>query len=378
MLSASSKRGQIGRVWDLPVRVTHWLLAACVLAAWLTRDARLIDLHAAAGYCALLLVAFRIAWGFAGTAHARFRDFAYSPRATLDYLRGALRGAPPHFTGHNPAGSWAVYALLAGTLFVCIIGVVAIGSMYSLGPAPVALPYPWSNAIREIHEWAAWILLVVIAVHVAGALWGSWLHRENLVKAMFSGRKIRHDAVSAEPPSRAAVAVGVVAGAGMLAAFYLHAAGWDQGYASLRGAVRIPDASSNAWRKECGGCHLAYSPSLLPQRSWERTLHEQGEHFGEDLSLNAARVRELLAIASRTEPESWGAWKLGGSVPAGEAPLRITASPYWRHAHRDLPASAYKAPVSAGRHDCEACHRDAGSGIFHPRMIQKPAHGFTL
>src|SRR6476620_6166297 len=75
MLSASGNHGQTkARVWDVPVRVSHWLLAACVLAAWLTRDPRAADLHSAAGYCALVLVAFRLAWGWIGTRHARFSD----------------------------------------------------------------------------------------------------------------------------------------------------------------------------------------------------------------------------------------------------------------------------------------------------------------
>jgi cytochrome b len=332
-----------------------------------------MDLHAAAGYGALFLIAFRIAWGFIGTQHARFAAFAYSRRAILDYLRGALRGAPPHFTGHNPAGSWAVYALLAGTLVVCITGVAAIGAMFSLGPAPLQLGYLWIDTVRESHEWAAWILLGVIGVHIAGALWGSWLHRENLVAAMFTGRKVRHDGETREAPARALVAIAVIAGVVLLAAVYLRTAGWDDDYASLRGATRGPILATDAWQKDCAGCHLPYSPALLPRRSWERVLGEQSRHFGEDLSLNGASMRELLAIATRTPPPSWGAWKLGASIPADDAPLRITASPFWRHAHRNVPAAEYKPPVSSGRHDCEACHHDAALGIFHPRMIQKAA-----
>lgn len=364
-----------GRVWDLPVRVTHWLLAACVLAAWLTRDARLIDLHAAAGYCALFLVAFRIAWGFLGPIHARFDDFAYSPRAVLDYLRGALRGTPPHFTSHNPAGSWAVYALLAGTLLAVVTGVLAIGAQFSMGPVPLALPYARIDVLRETHEWTAWILLAVIVLHVAGVFWGSWLHRENLVASMFSGRKRRHETIHSETPAHFGIGVAVAASAAVVTACYLGAAGWHEGYARLQAAAPAP--AVNAWRKECGDCHLAYEPSLLPRRSWERMLRGQARHFGEDLSLSAANVRELLAVESQMPPPSWSAWKLGASVAAGEAPLRVTASPFWRHAHRNIPGSAFKSPVSEGRHDCEACHRDAAAGTFHPRMIEKPANGFT-
>jgi hypothetical protein len=134
---------------------------------------------------------------------------------------------------------------------------------------------------------------------------------------------------------------------------------------------------ANLWQRECSGCHLAYAPALLPRRSWERMLAEQASHFGEDLALDSAALRDLLAIEARTRPPSWAAWKLGASVAPGDAPLRISASPFWRHAHRSLPRAAFAPPQAAGPHDCEACHRDAASGIFHPRMVYKPEYGFT-
>src|SRR5690606_23432126 len=92
------------RVWDVPVRVSHAAFIVGVAGAWLTRDARELDWHAAFGYMASLAVLFRVAWGIVGTAHARFRSFAYAPREAWTYLRSALAGHPRHYTGHNPAG----------------------------------------------------------------------------------------------------------------------------------------------------------------------------------------------------------------------------------------------------------------------------------
>ena len=89
--------------------------------------------------CALFLVVFRIGWGFAGTAHARFSDFGYSPREAIRYVKDSLSGSPPHYTGHNPAGSWSVYLLLAGVILTCVTGIVAIGAMFDIGPAPAVL-----------------------------------------------------------------------------------------------------------------------------------------------------------------------------------------------------------------------------------------------
>jgi cytochrome b len=365
-------------VWDVPVRVSHWLLVACIAAAWLTRDARLADLHAAAGYCALFLVAFRIAWGFAGTAHARFSDFRYGPRDALRYVADSLKGAPRHYTGHNPAGSWAVYLLLAGVLLTCLTGIVAIGAMFAIGPVALPLSPRVTEVLRESHEWLAWALLAVIGVHVAGAIASSVLHRENLVGAMLTGRKRVHAGESIDAPARRGVAISLAIAAAGVAGLYLVSSGWPSGYAQDRAQVRASKAEATPWTKECGGCHLAYAPSLLPQRSWERMMREQAEHFGEDLSLSPAAAQALLGEARAAHATSWAAWKLMASAAPGDSPQRITELRFWRHAHRDLPDTAFKAPVSSGRHDCESCHLDAASGIFQPRMIQRPARESIL
>lgn len=354
------------------MRVSHWLLVACVVAAWLTRDARLADLHAAAGWCALFLVAFRVVWGFAGTAHARFANFAYGPRAAMRYVGDSLKGSPRHYTGHNPAGSWSVYLLLAGIVVVCVTGAVAIGAMFGIGPVHLRLPPAAADALREAHEWLAWALLAVIAVHVAGAVGSSVLHRENLVGAMLTGRKRVHEGEPVDAPARRGVAVSLAIAAVGVAALYLMSSGWPSGYAEARARASAAKPSPTRWTKECGGCHLAYSPAFLPRRSWERMLREQDQHFGEDLSLSPAAAKALLDEANAPQSPSWAGWKLAASAQPADAPQRITELGFWRHAHRDLPAASFKSPVSSGRHDCESCHLDAASGIFQPRMIQKP------
>jgi cytochrome b len=366
-------------VWDLPVRISHWVVVACVAVAWLTRDSRLIDLHAAAGYCALLLLAFRVIWGFVGTRHARFSDFAYSAGSAIGYLRELVRGAPRHYTGHNPAGSWSVYGLLAGIGLVGLSGIVAIGAMFAMGPLPGMADAPTADNALEIHEWLAWALLWLIGAHVLGAIASSVVHRENLVGAMMTGRKAVHGAEEGVTPARAPLAIAILAAIGLFVSIYLHTTGWLDGYSELHARPKPAAAIPAAWQKECSGCHFAYPPALLPLRSWERMLAEQESHFGEDLSLNAASLRQLTADASVVPADPpWAAWKLSHSVPARESPQRITELGFWKRAHRDLPESSFKAPISNGRLDCEACHRDAASGIFHPRMIQKPARRSIL
>lgn len=164
-------------VWDLPTRVFHWLLALSFAGAFLTAESeRLRDVHVLLGYSMLGLVAFRIVWGFAGTRYARFSSFAFGAPSVLAYLKSLLTGRPQHHIGHNPAGSWAIYALLALTLMAGATGYAAYSDI-------------GGHWMEELHEAAANIMLAAVIVHVCGVLVSSLIHRENLVRAMLNGYK---------------------------------------------------------------------------------------------------------------------------------------------------------------------------------------------
>ena len=164
-------------VWDAPVRVFHWLMVLCFAGAWLTAESehwRL--LHVTLGYTMAGLVGFRLLWGLLGTRHARFASFVRGPKAAARYVGAALRGRPEHHAGHNPAGAIAIVALLALTVIVTASGWLTYAEL-------------GGDWLEELHEGAASFMLGVVGVHIAGVLIGSWLHRENLVGAMLSGRK---------------------------------------------------------------------------------------------------------------------------------------------------------------------------------------------
>lgn len=163
-------------VWDAPTRVFHWLLVVSFAGAFLTADSeRHRDLHVLFGATMLVLIAFRLLWGMAGTRYARFTSFVFGPRAVLHYLGSlaTLRGV--RYVGHTPAGSWAIWAMLGLGVLVGVTGYVA----YNDG----------ADAVAEAHEAVAWTLLAVVGVHVVGVLLSSVLHRENLTGAMITGRK---------------------------------------------------------------------------------------------------------------------------------------------------------------------------------------------
>lgn len=164
-------------VWDLPVRVFHWLMVLSFAGAWLTAESeRWRLLHVTLGYTLGGLVAFRLVWGLVGSRHARFSGFVRGPKAVLRDLGALLRGRPEHHVGHNPAGALAIVAMLGCSALI-------VGSGWAL------YNDIGGELFEELHEAAANIMLAVVAVHVAGVALASRLHHENLVGAMFSGRK---------------------------------------------------------------------------------------------------------------------------------------------------------------------------------------------
>lgn len=165
-------------VWDAPVRVFHWLMVFSFAGAYLTAESeRWRLLHVTLGYTMAGLVAFRIVWGLIGTRHARFSDFVRGPAAVASYVGGILRGEPKRHVGHNPLGALAIVALLGLTLAIAASGWAVFNDAGG----------EW---LEGVHEFAANAMLAVVGIHIAGVLLASKLGRENLIGAMFTGRKI--------------------------------------------------------------------------------------------------------------------------------------------------------------------------------------------
>lgn len=185
------------KVWDPLIRIFHWSLVGFFALAWLTAE-EVQSLHEWSGYAVAALVGFRLVWGVIGTRHARFTDFIYRPSTIEAYLKGLFTGRARHYVGHNPAGGLMVIALLIGLAMLTFTG-MALVAIDGEGP----LAATWiaglsEHLVEEVHEFFANLMLLMVGVHVAGVLVSSLLHRENLVRAMISGRKHVQDSNEAE------------------------------------------------------------------------------------------------------------------------------------------------------------------------------------
>ena len=168
-------------VWDAPTRVFHWVQALCFLGAYLTSDSeKTRDIHVALGYILFGLIVFRLLWGFMGTRYAKFSSFAYGPSKIISYLLSLFKGKADHFVGHNPVGSVAIWLLLSGGLTLGVTGVMLLQDDVA-------------DIVEDIHGYATNAMLIVIAIHLIGVFASSFLHKENLVRAMITGFKPGED-----------------------------------------------------------------------------------------------------------------------------------------------------------------------------------------
>jgi len=178
------------RVWDVATRIFHWSLVAMVAVCWITSEAEgtLFWTHLVSGYGVLLLVFFRLVWGFLGNRHARFVDFVRGWTAARDHVKGLMVLSPPRYIGHNPLGGWMILALL-GMLSLSVISGLFAADDGDTGPYAVLITPGMADALSEIHEALASFLLFLIGFHVLGVLADSLMGRENLARALWTGIK---------------------------------------------------------------------------------------------------------------------------------------------------------------------------------------------
>jgi len=194
------------KVWDPLLRLFHWGLVAAFAAAWFTAEESQ-GWHVWAGYIAAGLIAFRLFWGLAGPRYARFSQFLKGPGAFLKYLGDMLSGREKRYIGHNPAGAAMILALLLSISGTAFTGWLMVDpARVALLPQLPAIATPafadedergeygeaadgGEGALEEIHETLANLTLLLIVLHVGGVVLASIRHRENLARAMVTGRK---------------------------------------------------------------------------------------------------------------------------------------------------------------------------------------------
>ena len=360
------------RVWDLPTRLFHWLLVLAVAIGALTGffgPEWMLGLHAWSGYGLGVLILFRVVWGFLGSEYSRIDSFAFPPRVVIGYLRDLAKGRATHGLGHNPAGAAMIFALIGILTGILVTGLITLGGQEKQGFLAGLVPYELGHAAKEAHEVLTFLLLGLVALHVAGVVMESLRGPSNLVVAMITGRK-RLPGDMAPPPQRLAkpfVALAALVVGGTVLGTAIGS------LASMPARGLYPLAANAAYDKECGACHYDFHPSLLPAASWATMMAGLDDHFGENASLGNKARDEIAIWLAANAAERWDSEAANRFRKVSpDQPLRVTETRYWKRRHRDIPETVFKSKPVGGKVNCVACHRDARTGRFDDQSIDIP------
>ncbi len=374
-MSIESKSSYNAVIWDLPTRVFHWTLALSFTIAWITAENdRFLYHHVFMGYVFLGLLIFRILWGIVGSRYAKFHSFSYSWPSATAYVKALLSGKASKHIGHNPAGSYAIFAMIVIGFLVALSGLLVLGGEEGHGPLKDLVSFQVGMISKEVHEVTASLMLFIVILHLGGVIAESLYHRENLILSMISGRKTA-------PITERDVSLYPLVATIMLSLIFSSATYYFYDYVTQSterpffAFVSDPLPDNPVWREVCGECHLAFHPTLLPARAWQKMLDEQETHFDEDLSLDNEVILELRTFLTENASEKGlteAAHKINMSIPRGNIPLRITETQYWKEKHRDIAKAYWELEEVGSPSNCEACHHDANQGWFEDSNMTLP------
>lgn len=214
----TSKRTTERLVWDLPLRIFHWLFAASVMLSWITAEigSDVRQFHMWLGFWMIGLLAFRLAWGLVGTRHARFASFIPGPRAVIAHVRELKSGGPAASPGHNPVGSLMILAMLILVALQAISGLFMDDDVMFAGPYASVAGEAVRETMKAIHFNLIYFVLALAALHVVANVYLSVFRKQRLIHAMWTGKKpadqvAEHEAISSSRVWLAAAVAATIA-----------------------------------------------------------------------------------------------------------------------------------------------------------------------
>jgi len=206
-------------VWDLPLRLFHWLLVLSIAGLWATGEAGFdwMQIHIYLGYWTLGLVVFRILWGFVGPRHARFSSFLKGPSGIWQSAKGLAAGTMIQTAGHNPLGGIAVIVMLVLVAFQATTGLFATDDILWTGPYNGAVSTETADRLTSLHHSNFNLILAMVTLHVLAIVFYFFVKKQNLIGAMFHGKKPaahvpEHEAITRSELTKAVIVIAISAG----------------------------------------------------------------------------------------------------------------------------------------------------------------------
>lgn len=365
-------------VWPLGTRIVHWLFALSFTLAFVSSCyENALHSHVAFGFIFLIMIVYRIIWGFVGPRYATFNTFKLHLPDLKHYfvekIQNRWRKIP---AGHNPASSWyTVWALFMGTIIV-VSGLF----LYGIQEAKGVLSYlndthtEFIGLLTAIHRYASYIFVGWVLIHITGVLIEQFWHRTGMVFAMVTGYK-RTDGEDTEVSRRLTFFAFFMIFLAVGTYFFIISSNYNflttQKFTNVYYTQEHP-----VFERECSECHNLYPPFLLPEKSWKRLMGRLDNHFGEeitDANISKSEQASILAFLMENSADKSTrevSVKVMDSLGT-RAPKAFTKTPYWRETHKAIPRSVYKEKRIKDKSNCVACHKGFEEGNLDDMNIRR-------
>jgi cytochrome b len=363
-------------IWPLFNRVSHVLMILFFTACYILGDFdELLSYHAAFGLALGVVILFRILWGFIGPKHSKFKDFNFSLHELKAYLLGVFSKGKK-YTGHNPASSYAITAMLLLALLSILTGLLTYGIEENRGILSFLHMgfYSDMEVFEELHELFSNLFLGVILIHIAGSLLDKFIKKNDAIDSMVTGYKT----TGQKEDVRTGIfqkAFALLAIATMIFSIYYLVFSKDNMFIAGANVKQDYALLHPQFANECGSCHITYPPYLLPKRSWVTMMGDLENHFGDDASIDEAVNLSILTFLKNNSAENStheAAFKILKSLKDNNSTIAVTKIPYWEKKHKKISDDVFKDEKIKSKANCKACHIDIENGLIENDLIKVP------
>ena len=347
-------------------RFLHLLFVICFALAYLLASTpKGLASHAVLGVLFGVALVGRVVWGFVGTRFSRFKDFHFS--GVWAYLR-CIFGDKKPYTAHNPASSWAVVMIFALGILSALSGLLLWGQNEQKGLFG-ALYFAYSPNLSALHEFFVNALLAVVIVHIFGAFIDKFISQNDSLNAIITGyKRTPNDESVRLSTAQKAFCAFVLCVLALLCAFLAKPTN-SLLYASLAPEFSVQKPYA-LYKKECGSCHIAYAPYLLPQKAWANLMGDLQNHFGDDASLDESEFRGISDFLNENSAEFYDTKFKANLAEENADEIAISKYKFYQKAHEHLPNALFKDERIKSKANCAACHAKAELGFFGKSEVE--------
>lgn len=361
-------------IWSIPTRVFHALFVAFILLSFISAQEDLwLNYHAVIGYGLLILVLFRICWGFIGPKYSLFKDLPLGTKNIKEFLNHIFE-EKTKYSGHNPLASYVMISILVVAILAIITGVLVFGIQEEKGIFSFLNTSFFKNMklFKEIHELFANLFIALIAAHILGVILDRLLHKnQETLNSIVTGYKVTY--------TKESIKLNIYQKIFSLLMFiffigFLIFNFYNQKNIFLASKYTPIDykVENHLFVKECASCHTLYPPNLLPKKSWELIMSDLENHFGDDATIPEDSNKEILAFLLKNSAETStmeSSFKFLNSIKNQDI-IAMTKTTFWEKTHKEIPKEMFDYKEIKSKANCKACHSDIEKGLIEDENIK--------